>query len=94
MKGEPLVWLSDLGKASAGAMRHGNVVLNKASLPFPAEFAKNKNGADRLREAPYGSHRSCLAAKAARLFSQPIVAARLVLIRTLHNPKPGTSSIL
>ena len=32
-------------------------------------------------KAPYGSHRSCLATEAARLFSQPIVAARLVLIR-------------
>lgn len=93
MKGEPLVLLSHLGKASPGTMGHGNGLLNKAWLLPPAELA-NKNGADRLREAPYGSHRSCLAAKAARLFSQPIMAARLVLIRSLYNPKPATSSIL
>ena len=94
MKSESLVWLSDLGKASPGAMGHGNGLFNKTSLAPAADFRRNKNGADRLREAPYGSHRSCLAAKAARLFSQPIMAARLVLIRALHNPKPAASSTL
>ena len=68
MKGEPLVLLSHLGKAFSGAMGHGNGLLNRALLLPPAKFARNKKGADRLREAPYGSHRSCLSAEAARLF--------------------------
>lgn len=47
---------------------------------FAAAATRKENGADRLREAPYGSHRSYLAAKAAWLFPT-IDTARLVLIR-------------
>ena len=53
--------------------------LHKDSLLILANFEENKKGADRLREAPYGSHRSYLAAKAAWLFPT-IDTARLVLI--------------
>ena len=78
----------DLGKGSIGeAVRLGDKFLHKASLLIPADFVENKNGADRLREAPYGSHRSYLAAKAAWLFPT-IDTARLVLIRRKTSNAP------
>ena len=89
MKSELLVCLSDLDKASTEARRYGNEFLNNALLLRPDGFAK-KGGLRKprmevivpaFRQERLGS-------------SQPIVAARLVLIRTLDNPKPAASSIL
>ncbi len=87
-----LVFGFDVGTGSiGGAARPETQLLHKASLLIPAGFVEKKKGA---AKAPYGSHRSCLAAEAARLFSQPIVAARLVLIRPFDNPKQTISSTL
>ncbi len=56
----------DPGKSFIGeALRQPTRFLNKARLPKQREFVENKNGA---AKAPCGSHRSRLAAKAARLF--------------------------
>ena len=93
MKCEPLVWLSDLGKASTKPMRHGNGLLNKARWHPSLSLGEIKMGliacakprmeviVSTLRQKRLGS-------------SQPIVAARLVLIRKLFNPKPAPSSTL
>jgi hypothetical protein len=93
MKREPLVWLSDLGKASTRPMQHGNGLLNEASLASAGSLGEIKMGliacakprmeviVSTLRQKRLGS-------------SQPIMAARLVLIRSLFNPKPAPSSIL
>lgn len=76
------VWAFDLGKGSIGeAVRQGNKFLHKASLLIPAELAEKKTGLRKprvevivpaLRRKRLGS-------------SQPIVAARLVLIRDFCN---------
>ena len=82
------IWAFDLTKRSTGeAVQQGDRLLPLASRFLRSDSAENKKGADRLREAPYGSHRSCLAAKAAWLFPT-IDTARLVLIR------PKTSNAL
>ena len=89
MKGGPLVWSSDLGKASTEAGRHGSGLFDKASLPSPTGLPK-KGG---LRKPRMEVIVSTFQQK--RLgSSQPIVAARLVLIRALYSPKPAASSKL
>ena len=89
MKRELLVWLSGLGRTATGALQCGNGLLSNDSLLLPAEPAKKRGLRKPRMEVIVSSFR-----KKRLGSSQPIMAARLVLIRSLYNPCPSTASTL